>query len=110
MPAEHEPDVPYRAEFLSDTALPEGWEGSRNAHGLYSVSGPCPACKGQAYGPAMTQLGVTTTNEDADLLYIDRPQARTREVLAACTCGAEHGKSGAGSCGREWIVRIHVEN
>lgn len=108
MAVEHKATIKFRAEVLASTPLPPGWSAQRNESGLYSVAGPCPKCLGDAYGPAVTQLGLGGA-DDSDLLYIDRPRQVTREIVAACACGAEHGKAGGTSCGREWIVRIRAE-
>jgi hypothetical protein len=106
MRSKHKDDLPYRTEILRGGQLPDGWTATENPDGTYAVSGPCPACFGDAYGPAISQLDEEVG--DDSLLYIDGPGTRSREILAACACGNEHTKSGATSCGREWGVRVHT--
>ena len=86
-----------------DVTLPEeGWEASWGSAG-WSVSGPCPACRGDAWGPPIP-AGVADDAGERNLVGPGAPPA-SGAVLAACYCGRTHGDS-EGSCGRRWVVRI----
>ncbi|WP_130013927.1 hypothetical protein [Serinicoccus sediminis] len=91
---EHKDDVKYAAEIMpGGTPLPAGWKVV--AKEPFAVSGPCPSCFGNAYGPLI---------KDFDDGEPDREL--TREIYAECSCGFSHGGDGATSCGRSWIVTL----
>jgi hypothetical protein len=101
---DHKDEVKYVEEILpGGVELPEGWT-VELADDTYVVSGPCPECLGKAYGPKLPGTDVPTST----VLRVDREPRSVREILASCACDSSHGKEGATSCGREWVVRVVV--
>ncbi len=98
----HNQNVTYEKEFLRGVHL-TGWTVQEDGSGEITVSGPCPVCDGDAYGPSLPMAEAT---EDATLLHFDRPPEIVARILAACRCGTSHGRDGASSCGRSWIVVV----
>ncbi len=101
----HKDSVKYDAEPLGVVTLPKGWSAKRNSDGAYKVSGLCPTCLGPAYGPELPQF-----DPDESLLPDLPPLSDAREILATCHCGRKHGKDGATSCGRTWLVEISTDS
>jgi len=95
---------------VTGVRLPDGWTADMNGDGQFVVQGPCPTCLGDAYGPSVPEVVTSSADASALLLAVIAPPPRKhREILAACCCGSEHGKDGAQSCGREWVVRLSYE-
>lgn len=100
-------EVKYAAEILNGGfTLPAGWTAQRAGDGRYGVSGPCPECLGSAYGPPARQAATEVAFAMTTILQVSRDPENAREILASCACGYDHGKPGADSCGRKWIVRV----
>lgn len=99
---EHKSSLKFARVALRGADL-TGWRVEGSGASM-SVSGPCPACHGDASGPelpdpdAMTVLGVLPVDAGAPM--------RTVYIEAECHCGYEHGVSGGESCGRFWDVPI----
>jgi hypothetical protein len=103
----HNARVRYSNELLAAGRLKPGWSAQVDDRGVVTVSGPCPKCGGDAFGPPLPELpGVE------DLVLLDRPaeepNEELRRVLAECRCGFSHGDDDAKSCGRSWYVNVKL--
>lgn len=99
----HKDDVEYRYEFLSGADL-EGWSYTKSDSGSYQATGPCPECKGDAYGPDNLETGEAATGEGARMAK-EQVEER-RGVWASCHCRYLHGTDDQSSCGRYFLVPV----
>lgn len=102
---QHRNDVPYVEELLSDVELPVGWTRSRGMNG-WTVSGPCPTCLGDAYSDAPQYSDVKVRSGEAPDAGVEEALSDGGSVLASCHCDNSHGKEGASSCGRQWLMPV----
>ena len=98
----HDHRVGYQEELLRGVRL-DGWQVQEN--GGVVVSGPCPKCHGDAYGP---ELPLADAVKESTILYFDRAPDRILEIVAACHCGHAHGRDDATNCGRRWVVVVKL--
>lgn len=97
----HKSRVTYaRVRLPGGTVLPDGW--TVISEDPFAVSGPCPKCLGDAYGPVLFIDGVATRE-----LAESEPVAT---VIAECRCEYEHGDDGEMGCGRYWPVSIAAKS
>jgi hypothetical protein len=101
----HDDSVVYVRELLREVPL-DGWEFRKRSDATYIVWGPCPMCKGLAFGPPDRHSEPLTARE-LGVFEIGRGE---RGVPASCQCGHDHGEESERSCGRYWIVRVGVDD
>ena len=99
----HEDDVQYATEVLQDADL-DGWLKEQNDEGEWTVWGPCPTCRGAAFGPInfLPPDGPMNFRPPDDGLL----KTKASGVLASCACGFSHGKDRYPGCGRMWAVPV----
>ncbi len=106
----HDEAVKFEAESLGSGMLPDGWSADVDVTGIVTVSGPCPTCGGDAWGPPLPTPESAVTAES--LVVANRPESQPhdqlRRVRAECHCGFEHGNDGADGCGRWWMVNVRL--
>lgn len=101
----HKTSVEYATNTLTSGDL-EGWQAQVLDDGSVAVSGPCPVCGGQAFGPELPEIDQI---KNPGILYADqRPPRPSRDILARCDCGYSHkgAPDGTASCGRRWVVVV----
>jgi hypothetical protein len=97
----HLPEVKYSKERVPvGRGVLVGWTFGRGFGGVDEASGPCPTCKGDAYGPRLP-----------DIAYLELPERPTRDpatkrvdVPCECHCGYDHGGGSEKGCGRWWTA------
>jgi hypothetical protein len=108
----HDKTVTFVAERLDSGDLGSGWSAQVDGEGIVTVSGPCPVCHGDAYGPVLPSLQAAGAEES--LLVVGRPPSqpdeRLRRVRAECCCGSKHkgDEDASGGCGRWWYVNVRL--
>lgn len=93
----HVDDVKFVADeyyvFRGDDA--DGWGFRFAEDGSIAASGPCPICRGESWGPELSEIVVPPTKampgEEVD-------------VPCKCRCGHDHGGGREQGCGRWWIA------
>jgi hypothetical protein len=97
----HIDDLKYAKErwYEIKPAELQEWIFRRGPDGIYEASGPCPTCKGTAYGPRLAEIerGEPTRGEEAD-------------VVCECHCDYDHGGGEDKGCGRWWIASTPVDS
>jgi hypothetical protein len=101
---DHKASVQYAAVALRKAKL-DGWT-AEIAGGVVLVSGPCPECFGAAYGPNLPKAEAVDAVSPVLFHDQDRPPVPVVLIEAECHCGSDHGKEGATSCGRRWVVQV----
>src|SRR4051812_38952588 len=71
-----------------------GWEFRRTPEGVVEAGGPCPTCRGSAYGPRLVDITER----------VKAPPGEDVDVVCECRCGFDHGGGGDAGCGRWWIA------
>lgn len=107
----HDKKVKFVAERLDSGNLGPGWSAQIDEEGVVTVSGPCPVCHGDAYGPVLPNLQAASLTES--LLVVGRPPSEpdeVRRIRAECCCGAKHSgdEDGGSGCGRWWYVNVRL--
>jgi hypothetical protein len=98
MDAQHDDAVTWADVPIPDPDL-TGWHRREGEFGLLSARGPCPVCRGTAWGPPLPEV------DDVKLDLQEDAVLEVRDVIEAeCHCGREHGKDGVTGCGRYWAV------
>src|SRR5262245_25580517 len=84
----HVDQVKYQSEKLDDVEL-AGWRAVWDPSGMWVVSGPCPKCKGDAYGPdipdfkpSSSEDGGETSSEQEDEAVSTQGTNHPLEILA----------------------------
>ena len=103
--ATHHRRIKFASELLSAPEL-LGWTYRRDDDDQVVVSGPCPSCGGEVYGPDSPDPGDITDADPTTLLTGDGRLDVIATVYVRCNCGAPHGVVGGYSCGRYWIVEV----
>lgn len=65
-----------------------------------SAEGPCPACEGDAWGPALPVLEV-------DEVPADAPPPGGGDIPCRCHCNHDHGKGAELGCGRHFVYEVN---
>ncbi len=99
---EHLDEVKYAAgKYVVATANDLiSWRFGAGTEGHGEASGPCPTCRGDAYGPPLPDIGGREPVKEF--------RGATVEVSCACHCGHDHGKGEELGCGRWWIASGRV--
>ena len=97
----HIDSVRFRTDCYVEVGTIElsGWVFERSADGVFDAGGPCPSCRGVAYGPRLVDVSERVTRalpgQDVD-------------VSCECRCGFDHGGGSDVGCGRWWIASYRV--
>ena len=84
-------------DFCDDAV--DSWMFGQTADGLYEAQGPCPICRGTAYGPRLVDLGGPATKS---------MPGQDVDVVCACHCDFDHGGGSSAGCGRWWVASFKV--
>jgi hypothetical protein len=103
----HDDTVKYEKVRLPAGQSLDGWDVNRQGD-RYTVTGTCPVCHGDAYGPDLesAQDAADTADSIQQLLAAPQPHVESHVILANCHCNHDHGKADATDCGRSWFVPL----
>lgn len=105
----HDPDVAYADVVVAGQAIDlSAWECWTHRDGdvvHYYARGPCPVCGAPTQGHLddathpIESLGPPSDEETAAAT-----PSEPVEIPVRCTCGHDHGRDQARSCGRRWSI------
>ena len=106
----HAPDVAYADVVVAGHAIDlsawECWTHRDGGVAHYYARGPCPVCRAPTQGRLdetphpIESLGRPSAEETPS----DARPSEPVEIPVRCTCGHDHGRDQARSCGRRWSI------
>jgi hypothetical protein len=107
----HRPEVPFEDTVVVGEAIDvaewDWWSVVDGGVTHYYVKGPCPGCRATVQGHAAdVPKPVEAQGRRDQEQPVDGTEGRsdTIDVPVSCTCGDDHGHSGAVGCGRRWAL------
>lgn len=107
--ANHTPDIAFADVVVPADAIDlSAWECWTHRDGDVTrryARGPCPACHAPTQGRLdETPHPIESLGASPDASPGEPPPSEPVEIPVRCTCGHDHGRDGAGRCGRRWSI------